>query len=421
MRPATGKRKVKLAWIVNENARKASLKKRKLGLVKKVQELTILCDVKACLIIFSADEAAPLVWPNPEVARGLLDRYFALPDIERSKKATNQESYLRDKTGKAQEQLLKSQKKNREAEMDHLMFEINNGNKRLSDLSTNEVYSLISYSREKIGLLRKRGELIHQPPLRNVPGLPNQPANRDAAAGGEGNGVGANPMDDQNQYLMDQWIFHPAGSSTVALPLSVAPPTEQQTITYQDDPTYIQMGISLQQPGSFLPAQGNGGSSSSTNPNLEMSLMSAQNSNVNFNGMSRLANHPSYQRIMNMNLNNNSDNPRGETSLVPMGLGLPSIGGHSRVQPMMMSHLRSFHSNFTGNELGMMGAAAREGSSSRAPFRSDLRLNHQRNRGESSSAGGALRLQPPGEGSSSVPRDVDMDGPSGSNKDPPDQ
>ncbi|MBA0637414.1 hypothetical protein Godav_005211, partial [Gossypium davidsonii] len=38
----TGKR-VKLAWIENSSARRASLRKRRQGLVKKVTELTTLC------------------------------------------------------------------------------------------------------------------------------------------------------------------------------------------------------------------------------------------------------------------------------------------------------------------------------------------------------------------------------------------
>ncbi|XP_010534379.1 PREDICTED: MADS-box transcription factor PHERES 2 [Tarenaya hassleriana] len=407
MRATTGKRKVKLAWIMNENARKSSLKKRKLGLVKKVQELTILCDVRACLIIFSNEEANPLVWPSQELARGLLDRYFSLPDIERSKKATNQESYLRDKAGKVQEQLVKSQKKNQEAEMDRLMLQIINHSRTLSDLTMSEIYGLISYTKDKINLLRKRGELIHQPPLHNVSSLPNQPLRDEpavAAPGGGGNGVGSNPMNHQNQYLMDQWIFTPSISTNVGIP-------------YQENQSYIHMGdTSIHRYGSFLPDQGSG--SNRANPNVEMNLMSPQNSQEG------LALQSSYQSTM-MKLNLNNINPSSGSSLVPMGLGLPSLEGHANPKAILRSQLGPFPSNLTRHNLNLTAPLGGEGTNSKTPielglqpFGTDLLLQPLGHGGEYNSAGGGPRLQPPGEGSPSAPRQGDMVGRYGANKDP---
>ncbi|MBA0619522.1 hypothetical protein Godav_028682 [Gossypium davidsonii] len=50
------RKKVTLAWISNDSARKVSLKKRRLGLMKKMSELTTLCGIRACLIIYSSNE-----------------------------------------------------------------------------------------------------------------------------------------------------------------------------------------------------------------------------------------------------------------------------------------------------------------------------------------------------------------------------
>ncbi|KAJ6749931.1 hypothetical protein OIU85_000547 [Salix viminalis] len=58
------RKKVKLMWIVNDAARKASLKKRRDGLLKKVSELTILCGIEAFVIIYCPDDPEPAIWPS---------------------------------------------------------------------------------------------------------------------------------------------------------------------------------------------------------------------------------------------------------------------------------------------------------------------------------------------------------------------
>ncbi|KAK5841176.1 hypothetical protein PVK06_010085 [Gossypium arboreum] len=58
------RKKVTLAWISNDSARRASLKKRRLGLMKKMSELTTLCGSKACLIIYSLDESELMAWSS---------------------------------------------------------------------------------------------------------------------------------------------------------------------------------------------------------------------------------------------------------------------------------------------------------------------------------------------------------------------
>ncbi|TYI05952.1 hypothetical protein ES332_A10G125200v1 [Gossypium tomentosum] len=92
------RKKVKLAWIANNTTRRASLKKRRLGLVKKVMDLTTLCGIEACLVIYSPDEQEPMVWPSQEEARRLIQKFY-------------------QKVSKLQDQLKKMNKKNVEVEM----------------------------------------------------------------------------------------------------------------------------------------------------------------------------------------------------------------------------------------------------------------------------------------------------------------
>ncbi|KAJ6316526.1 hypothetical protein OIU78_019746 [Salix suchowensis] len=118
------RKKVKLMWIVNDAARKASLKKRRDGLLKKVSELTILCGIEAFVIIYCPDDPEPAIWPSRPDVRRLATRFQNIPAMERSKKMMNQESYLKERMGKLNDQSRKHLKMNRELEMDDLMQQV---------------------------------------------------------------------------------------------------------------------------------------------------------------------------------------------------------------------------------------------------------------------------------------------------------
>ncbi|KAH7542883.1 agamous-like MADS-box protein AGL80 [Ziziphus jujuba] len=117
------RKKVKLAYISNDSARKATFKKRKKGLVKKVGELSTLCDVDACAIIYSPYDTQPELFPSPLGVQRVLSKFKKMPEMEQSKKMVNQESFLRQRIAKANEQLKKQRKDNREKEMTRVMFQ----------------------------------------------------------------------------------------------------------------------------------------------------------------------------------------------------------------------------------------------------------------------------------------------------------
>jgi len=109
------RQKVKLAYISDVTARKSTYKKRKKGIIKKVSELTILCGIPACAIIASPFEAKAEIWPDPEGAKEVIQRYLDASVIDESKNV-NQESFLMQRIGKAQEQLKKLRQENQEKE-----------------------------------------------------------------------------------------------------------------------------------------------------------------------------------------------------------------------------------------------------------------------------------------------------------------
>lgn len=114
---------MKLAWISNDATRRATLKKRRKGLLKKVRELSILCDVRACAIIYSPNEPQPEVWPSAAEAARLLSRFRALPEMEQSKKMMNQETFLCQRASKLHDKLRRYDRENHDLESAALLRE----------------------------------------------------------------------------------------------------------------------------------------------------------------------------------------------------------------------------------------------------------------------------------------------------------
>ncbi|XP_021289947.1 uncharacterized protein LOC110420881 [Herrania umbratica] len=209
------RKKVKLAWIVNDSARRTSLKKRRLGLLKKVSELTTLCGINACVIIYSPDETEPVVWPSHDVVEQQLARFQSMPELERQKKMMNQETYLREKVTKAQEQLTKCQRRNKEIQMTHFMHQITEG-KGLNELNLSELQGLTWFVEEKIKEIRKRFEFSQQvsfapagaPPHPHLPLPPQGPAVNETARIGCGSAChGGDGRTSIEPLLWDQWFI----------------------------------------------------------------------------------------------------------------------------------------------------------------------------------------------------------------------
>ncbi|XP_078182401.1 agamous-like MADS-box protein AGL80 [Carex rostrata] len=97
--------KVKLQYISNDALRRATLKKRRRGLLKKVQELGVLCGVDVCGIIYSPEEAAPQVWPQPQDSRRILRTFNSLPQLERTRKMTNQLAFMQERVAKLRDKV----------------------------------------------------------------------------------------------------------------------------------------------------------------------------------------------------------------------------------------------------------------------------------------------------------------------------
>ncbi|KAL7205550.1 hypothetical protein ACSBR2_018479 [Camellia fascicularis] len=161
------RKKVKLAFITNDSARKATYKKRKKGLMKKVSELSTLCGIGTCAIIYSPYESQPEVWPNTLGVQRVLAQFKRMPDMEQSKKMVSQESFIKQRIVKANEHLKKQLKDNPEKEMTEVMYQCLTG-RGLQNLVIADLHDLGWLIDQKLEEIDKKIESMKKKPLSDV-------------------------------------------------------------------------------------------------------------------------------------------------------------------------------------------------------------------------------------------------------------
>ncbi|GLT90149.1 hypothetical protein SLE2022_080950 [Rubroshorea leprosula] len=204
------RKKVKLVWIANDAARKASLKKRRAGLIKKVGELTTLCGVRAFIIIYSPDEVEPSIWPSRSSIQQLLTRFHGLPEMERSKKMMNQETYMKERVAKIQDLMKRHQRRNKEAEATLLLHQVNGG-KELGEFHVTELQGLLWMLDEISKEANKKIEYFQQDPVpTHEVGTPQRSRGEEmtrSTGGGPSVGLGSNVRGFPEPLVWDQWFI----------------------------------------------------------------------------------------------------------------------------------------------------------------------------------------------------------------------
>ncbi|KFK44352.1 hypothetical protein AALP_AA1G246400 [Arabis alpina] len=112
-----GRRKVTHQLISDNSTRRVTFRKRKDGLLKKLHELTILCGLRACAIIYSDYKEGPEVWPNRNEVRVLLNRLSELPVEKQTKYMMDQKDLMNRMIQDAKKKLEKEQMHSRAMEL----------------------------------------------------------------------------------------------------------------------------------------------------------------------------------------------------------------------------------------------------------------------------------------------------------------
>ncbi|KAG6385807.1 hypothetical protein SASPL_154688 [Salvia splendens] len=144
-----GRAKLKLQFIENKKSRLLTFKKRKEALKKKVEQLTTLCDVPACMIIRDPTTNSTFIWPDDSAQiRRLIGSYKADPGAV---KAFGVSDFFNQRQGNALE-------KNAEAES-------GTWDDRLNHMDESQLLELSGAVRAKAEALRSRIDFLKREPM----------------------------------------------------------------------------------------------------------------------------------------------------------------------------------------------------------------------------------------------------------------
>ncbi|GER57835.1 MADS-box transcription factor family protein [Striga asiatica] len=133
------RKKVTLAYIEVDSERKASLRKRKRGLMNKAREIGTLCDVPVCVIVYSPFDEEAEVYPSRAEAQAVVGRFYRLSEAERTRKMVNQETFTQQRILKAQAQLSRLHREKRRRELEKYVYRCMGGSARIEDVEASDV------------------------------------------------------------------------------------------------------------------------------------------------------------------------------------------------------------------------------------------------------------------------------------------
>ncbi|KAI8003194.1 MADS-box transcription factor PHERES 2 [Camellia lanceoleosa] len=167
--------RVKLAFITDNAARKTTLRKRRAGMIKKISELSTLCDIEAGIVIYNPGEVTPTVWPSYEYMKQMFKRFLSMSIIDRSQKMVTYEGYIIQIITKETENNITEKKNNDKKEIQEIMNQTFEGND-LNELDMTRLNLLSLLADDKLKQLKKRQNwpcgqqmaLLPPPPLSPV-------------------------------------------------------------------------------------------------------------------------------------------------------------------------------------------------------------------------------------------------------------
>ncbi|XP_023637087.1 MADS-box transcription factor PHERES 2 isoform X1 [Capsella rubella] len=138
-------RRMKYSLIEDEAARKVLFYERKREIIKKLSELSTLCGVKTCGVIYSPYNPELEAWPSREGAEGVITEFMEVPVAKRTERMVSQEAFLRERIASVQLQLQKLRAENRDFQIQNIMFGCLRGEIDMSNLGELDNQDLTSF------------------------------------------------------------------------------------------------------------------------------------------------------------------------------------------------------------------------------------------------------------------------------------
>ena len=91
------------------------------GIIKKINEITALCGIGVCGIIYEENNTQAVVCPSEEEVQMVLDKFMSFPEFEQRKLMVDHEGFLRKSIAKALEKLKKQKDNSKKNEMNDLI------------------------------------------------------------------------------------------------------------------------------------------------------------------------------------------------------------------------------------------------------------------------------------------------------------
>ncbi|KAJ4771455.1 Agamous-like MADS-box protein AGL80 [Rhynchospora pubera] len=158
------RKKVNLAWVPNEATRVANFNKRKKVLIKEAHELSMLCGVDTCMVIYGPQDPKPEVWASSNK-----DAFKVFAQFKNM-------SQLEQCQMKERERLCNFEQENKKLETKLLMHEVIAGHRCLSDLTIDDMNGLMRYMKMWHKAVQKR---LNQHALYAMPMAPVEPPNKE--------------------------------------------------------------------------------------------------------------------------------------------------------------------------------------------------------------------------------------------------
>ncbi|CAA0822568.1 AGAMOUS-like 96 [Striga hermonthica] len=153
------RRRTKHELISNTNKRKTTFRKRSTSLVKKANELSILCGVDVGVVAHNREggENNAVLWPSPQAFNEMLQRFLNASEVERARRMETHETNVQRAIMDEVENVAKAKRKVEMRVSQHLLAEVTKG-KDLKELDLLQLQGVCSFAEEMLKKIKKREE-----------------------------------------------------------------------------------------------------------------------------------------------------------------------------------------------------------------------------------------------------------------------